>query len=81
MFIIEMKEDLEIDFEEIMHKWWWSRDNEDYNLDDVLYILGNPQKRDISVRISSMQFLRDRELGIHSKKQKLSESFWSLFAR
>ena len=34
----------------------------------MLYVLGNPQKRDISVRISSMQFLRDRELGIHSKK-------------
>ena len=28
------------------------RDIEDYNIDDVMYVLGNPQKRDIGVRIS-----------------------------
>jgi len=33
------------------------------NVDDVLYVLGNPQKRDTGVRISPMQFLHDRELG------------------
>ena len=36
---------------------------EDCNVDDVLYVLGNLQKRDISVQISPVQFLRDRELG------------------
>jgi len=41
---------------------------EDYNVDDVLYVLGNPQKRDIDVRISPVQFLRDRELGIRDEK-------------
>ena len=41
---------------------------EDYNVDDVLYVLGNPQKRDTDVRISPVQFLRDRELGIRNKK-------------
>ena len=35
------------------------RDIEDYNIDDVMYVLGNPEKRDISVRISPMQILRD----------------------
>jgi len=36
---------------------------EDCNVDDVLYVLGNPQKRHTGVRISPMQFLHDRELG------------------
>ena len=41
---------------------------EDYNVDNVLYVLDNPQKRDTDVRISPVQFLRDRELGIHDEK-------------
>ena len=44
------------------------RDIEDYNIDDVMYVLGNPQKRDISVRISPVQILRDQELGINDEK-------------
>jgi len=55
---------------------------EDYNIDDVLYVLDNPQKRDTDVRISPVQFLRDREFhekhGIVIKKLV---STWSLFAR
>jgi len=58
---------------------------EDYNVDDVLYVFGNPQKRDTDVRISSVQFLCDRELGIHDEKHgiiiKELVSDWSLFAR
>ena len=41
---------------------------EDCNVDDVLHVLGNPQKRDISVRISLVQFLSDRELDIRGEK-------------
>jgi len=41
---------------------------EDYNVDDVLYVFGNPQKRDTDVRISPVQFLRDRELDIRDEK-------------
>jgi len=44
---------------------------EDYNVDDVLYVLGNPQKRDTDVRISPVQFLRDRELGICDEKHEI----------
>jgi len=44
------------------------RNNEDDNLDDMLYVLGNPQKRDIDVRISPAQFLRNRELDIRGEK-------------
>jgi len=33
----------------------------------MLYVLDNPQKRDIDMRISPMQFLRDRELGIRGE--------------
>jgi len=40
----------------------------DSNVDDVLYVLGNLQKRDIGARISPVQFLRDRELGIRGEK-------------
>ena len=40
---------------------------EDYNVDDVLYVLGNLQKRDTGARIS-VQFLRDRELDIRGEK-------------
>ena len=41
---------------------------EDYNVDDVLYVLGNLQKRDTGARISPVQFLHDRELGIRGEK-------------
>jgi len=41
---------------------------EDYNVDDVLYVFNNLQKRNIGVRISPMQFLRDQELGICDEK-------------
>ena len=34
----------------------------------MLYVLSNLQKRDIDARISPVQFLRDRELGIRSEK-------------
>ena len=44
---------------------------EDCNVDDVLYILGNPQKRDTGVRILPMQFLHDRELGIRDEKHEI----------
>jgi len=58
---------------------------EDYNVDDVLYVLGNPQKRDTNVRISPVQFLRDRELSIRDEKHgiiiKEPVSDWSLLAR
>jgi len=58
---------------------------EDYNVDDMLYVLSNPQKRDTDVRISSVQFLRDRELGIRDEKHgiviKEPVSDWSLLAR
>ena len=39
----------------------------DYNVDDVLYVLGNLQKRDTGARISPVQFLRERELGIRGE--------------
>ena len=55
---------------------------EDSNVDDVLYVLGNLQKRDIGARISPVQFLRDRELGIRGEKHgtviRESVSDWSL---
>ena len=58
---------------------------EDYNIDDVLHVLGNLQKRDIGARISPVQFLRDRELGICSEKHgtviREPVSNWSLLAR
>jgi len=58
---------------------------EDYNIDDVLYVLDNPQKRDTDVRISPVQFLRDREFGICDEKHgiviKEPVSDWSLLAR
>jgi len=41
---------------------------EDYNVDDVLYVFDNLQKRDTDMRISTVQFLRDRELGICDEK-------------
>jgi len=41
---------------------------EDYNVDDVLYVLDNQQKRDTDVRISPVQFLCDREFGIRDEK-------------
>ena len=41
---------------------------EDCNVDDVLYVLGNLQKRNTGVRISRVQFLRDRELSIRGEK-------------
>jgi len=51
----------------------------------VLYVLGNPQKRDTDVRISPVQFLRDRELSIRDEKHgiviKEPISDWSLLAR
>ena len=57
---------------------------EDYNV-DVLYILGNLQKRDTDVWISPVQFLRDQELGIRDKKHEVvikePISDWSLLAR
>ena len=34
----------------------------------MLYVLGNLQKRDIGARISPVQFLRHRELGIRGEK-------------
>jgi len=39
-----------------------------YNIDDVLYVFDNPQKRDTDVRISPVQFLCDRELDIRDEK-------------
>jgi len=58
---------------------------EDYNIDDVLYVLDNPQKRNTDVRISPVQFLRDRELDIRDEKHgiviKELVSDWSLLAR
>jgi len=57
----------------------------DSNVDDVLYVLGNLQKRDIGARISPVQFLRDRELGIRGEKPgtviREPVSDWSLLAR
>jgi len=57
----------------------------DYNVDDVLYVLGNSQKRDTDVRISPVQFLRDRELGIRDEKHEIvikePVSDWSLLTR
>jgi len=51
----------------------------------MLYVLDNPQKRDIDVRISPVQFLHDRELGIRDEKHRIvikePVSDWSLFAR
>jgi len=51
----------------------------------VLYVLGNPQKRDTDVYISPVQFLRDRKLGIRDEKHgiviKEPVSDWSLLAR
>ena len=41
---------------------------EECNVDDMLHVLGNLQKRDISGRISPVQFLRNRELGIRGDK-------------
>ena len=40
---------------------------EDCDVDDVLYIFRNLQKRDIGLWISLVQFLHDRELGIREK--------------
>jgi len=64
------------------------RDNEQHSKKDMMRVLGNPLERCISdVRISSIQFLRDRELGIFSKcimKHVFIKSpfyFWSLLAR
>jgi len=57
---------------------------EDYNVDDVLYVLGNPQKRkNTDVRISPMQFLRDRELGIRDEKHGIviKEPVTGLYSR
>jgi len=58
---------------------------EDYNVDDVLYVLDNPQKRDTYVRISPVQFLHDREFSIRDEKHgiviKDPVSDWSLLAR
>ena len=46
---------------------WWRTDKR-HNQKDVMRILGNSRERDISgVWISSVQFLRDWELGICSK--------------
>ena len=51
----------------------------------MLYVLDNLQKRDISVRISPVQFLRDRELGIRDEKHGIvirePVSDWYLLAR
>ena len=51
-----------------------------YNVDDVLYVLGNQWKRDInSVRISPVQFLYDWELGLSGEKQEFVSQrfhFW-----
>lgn len=59
--------------------------DEDSDVDDVLYVLDNPQKRDIGVQISPVQFLRDRKLGIRNEKYGIvirdSVSDWSLLAR
>jgi len=56
-----------------------------YNIDDVLYVFDNPQKRDTDVRISPVQFLRNREFGIRDEKHgiviKEPVSDWSLLAR
>ena len=58
---------------------------EDCNVDDVLYVLGNLQKRDIGARISPVQFLRNRELGIRGEKHgtviREPVSDWSLLVR
>ena len=51
----------------------------------MLYVLGKLQKTDIDVRISPVQFLRDRELGIRDEKHEVVikelVSDWSLLAR
>jgi len=58
---------------------------ENYNVDDVLYVLDNPQKRDTDVRISPVQFLHDREFSISDEKHgiviKDPVSDWSLLVR
>ncbi|KYN50450.1 hypothetical protein ALC57_00087 [Trachymyrmex cornetzi] len=59
---------------------------EDWDVDDVQYVLGNPRKRDINdVRISPVRFLRDRELGVRGEKYGIvitePVSDWSLLAR
>ena len=51
----------------------------------MLYVLSNLQKRDIDARISPVQFLRDRELGISGEKHgtviREPISDWSLLVR
>ena len=51
----------------------------------MLYVLGNPQKRDTDVRISPVQFLCDRKLGIRDEKHgtviKELISDWFLLVR
>ncbi|KYN15058.1 hypothetical protein ALC57_12721 [Trachymyrmex cornetzi] len=65
-----------------MENMWEDRDD----VKDVLNVLGNQRKRDINgMRISPVQFLRDRELGIRGEKhgKVITEHVfdWSLLAR
>ncbi|KYN30349.1 hypothetical protein ALC57_00183 [Trachymyrmex cornetzi] len=72
-------EAMEVEFEDMEHMW-------EGCVKDVLRVLGNQRKRDINgMRISPVQFLRDRELGIRGEKHgKVITKHvlnWSLLAR